>query len=141
MRQLIEDLTRGNVSQVKVVIASVAAALGVYQLFLMAVGYGKLRPRWLGAPAASWTHRAAGDAIVVLVVAVAVACLSYYGLDDDEGVHIAAGTALLVVLGLKIAIIRWWHGLGRLLPALGITVFLLLAVTWLTSAGGYLGED
>jgi hypothetical protein len=30
---------------------------------------------------------------------------------------------------------------GRLLPYLGITVFVLLALTWLTSAGSYLGED
>jgi hypothetical protein len=141
MEQLLEDLTRGNVSQVKVVLASVAAALAVYQVVLMAVGYGKLRLGVLSPAAASWTHRAAGDAIIVVIGLVAVACIGYYGLDDDKTLHIAAGTALLVVLALKIAIIRWWHGLGRLLPLLGITVFLLLAVTWLTSAASYLSDD
>ena len=38
MEQLVEDLTRGNVSQVKFVLTSVVAALAVYQLVLIAVG-------------------------------------------------------------------------------------------------------
>jgi Family of unknown function (DUF6529) len=141
MEQLVEDLTRGNVTQVKVALASVAAALAVYQLVLIAVGYGKVRTPILGSRAASWTHRASGDAIVVLIVLVGLACVAYYGFDDDETVHVVAGIALAVVLALKIAVIRWWHGLGRLLPFLGLTVFVLLALTWLTSAGSYLAED
>lgn len=73
MDQLIDDLTFGNVYEVKTVLASVAAALAVYQLVLIAVGYGKLRPRFLASPAASLTHRASGDVILVLVVVVALA--------------------------------------------------------------------
>ena len=61
MEQLIDDLTFGNVYEVKTVLASVAAALAVYQLVLIAVGYGKVRPRFLGSPAASLTHRGPGD--------------------------------------------------------------------------------
>jgi hypothetical protein len=141
MGQLVEDLTRGNVSQVKFVLTSVVAALAVYQLVLIAVGYGRLRTPLLGPRAASWTHRASGDAIVVLIVLVGLACLAYYGFDDDETLHVVAGTALAVVLAFKIAVIRWWHGLGRLLPYLGVTVFALLALTWLTTVGGYQGED
>ena len=49
MEDLVEDLTRGNVTEVKVVLASVVAALAVYQVVLMSVGYGKLRPPFLGA--------------------------------------------------------------------------------------------
>jgi hypothetical protein len=141
MEQLVEELTRGNVSQVKVVLASVAAALAVYQLVLIAVACGKVRVAVLGSRAASWTHRASGDAIVVLIVLVGLACVAYYGFEDDETLHVVAGTALAVVLAIKVAVIRWWHGLGRLLPYLGIAVFVLLALTWLTSAGSYLGED
>jgi small-conductance mechanosensitive channel len=59
------------------------------------------------------------DAIVVLVAVVALACVSYFGFDDDETLHIAAGTALLAVLALKIAVIRRWHALGRFLPSSG----------------------
>lgn len=139
MEQLIDDLTFGNVYEVKTVLASVAAALAVYQLVLIAVGYGKLRPRFLASPAASLTHRASGDVILVLVVVVALACLAHFGFEDDGGLHAVTGALLLVVLALKVAVIRWWHGLGRLLPVLGSTVFVLLALTWLTSAGHFLG--
>jgi hypothetical protein len=138
MEQLIDDLTFGNVYEVKTVLASVAAALAVYQLMLIAIGYGKLRPRFLASPAASLTHRASGDVIVVLVVIVALACLAHFGFDDDGGLHRFTGALLLGVLALKIAVIRWWHGLGRLLPVLGTCVFVLLALTWLTSAGHFL---
>jgi hypothetical protein len=47
-------------------------------------------------------------------------------------------SALVIVLALKVAVVRWWHGLGRLLPPLGTTVFVLLGITWLTSAGNIL---
>jgi hypothetical protein len=42
------------------------------------------------------------------------------------------------VLALKVVVIRWWHAASRFLPALGITVFALLAVTWASSAGAFL---
>jgi hypothetical protein len=138
MEQLIDDLTFGNVYEVKAVLASVAAALAIYQLVLISVGYGKVRPPFLGSRIASFTHRASGDVIVVLVVVVALACLAHFGFDDDGGLHMVTGFALLVVLGFKIAVIRWWHGLGRLLPILGTCVFVLLALTWFTSAGHFL---
>jgi uncharacterized protein DUF6529 len=138
MEQLIDDLTFGNVYEVKTVLASVAAALAIYQLVLIAVGYGKVRPPFLGWRTASFTHRASGDVIAVLVVVVALACLAHFGFDDDGGLHMVTGFALLVVLAFKIAVIRWWHGLGRLLPILGTSVFVLLALTWLTSAGHFL---
>jgi peptidoglycan/LPS O-acetylase OafA/YrhL len=35
-------------------------------------------------------------------------------------------------------VVRWWQRLERLLPPLGLTVFALFAVTWVTSAGDYL---
>jgi hypothetical protein len=137
MEELIDDLTFGNVFEVKTVLASVAAALAMYQLVLIAVGYGKLRPRFLQSRTASFTHRASGDVIVVLVAIVALLCLAHFGFDDG-GLHMVTGFALLVVLAFKIAVIRWWHGLGRLLPILGTSVFVLLALTWLTSAGHFL---
>jgi hypothetical protein len=40
VEDLVESVTRGNVTEVKVVLASVAVALGAYQLVLIAVGYG-----------------------------------------------------------------------------------------------------
>jgi hypothetical protein len=136
---LIETLTRGNPTEVKVLLASVALGLAVYQLFLIAVGYGKLRPRFLEAAPAARAHRAVGDTIAVLLLVTAVMCIGYFGFEDDAALHMVAAIALLGVLSFKIAVIRWWHSLGRLLPALGISVWVLLALTWLTSAGDFLG--
>ena len=138
MEDLIETLTRGNPTEVKVILASVALALAVYQLALISVGYGKVRPPFLAARPATQTHRAVGDTIAVLLVVVAVMCFGYFGVEGDAALHAAAATALLTMLGLKILVIRRWHAMGRFLPALGISVWLLLALTWLTSAGDFL---
>jgi hypothetical protein len=139
VEDLFEELTRGNVAEVKVVLASIVAALAVYQVVLMAVGYGKLRPPFLSARPASSAHRAIGDAIVLVTVLVALMCLSYFGLmEDDSVLHAVSGALLLVVIAFKIAVIRWWHGLGRYLPVLGLTVLVLFAFTWATSAGDFL---
>jgi hypothetical protein len=60
----------------------------------------------------------------------------------DEGLHAAAGVALAAVLALKILVIRRWHAASRFLPLLGASVFVLLALTWLTAAPDFLaGED
>ncbi len=140
MEDLIETLTRGNPTEVKVVLASVALALALYQLVLIAVGYGKLRPRFLAPGPASKAHRASGDAIVVLLVVVAAMCAGYFGFEDGATAHIAAATALLAVLAAKIAVLRRFHAAGRFLPLLGTSVFVLLLLTWLTSAGEFLAD-
>ena len=140
MEDLVEAITRGNVTEVKVVLASVTLALAAYQVFLMAVGYGKLRLRVLEQGPASATHRAVGDTIVVVAVIVAFMCLAYFGFEDDAGLHAVSGTLLLIVLAFKVAVVRWWHGLGRYLPILGLSVFALFTITWLSSAGDFLGS-
>src|SRR4051794_5195829 len=76
MERLVEELTNGNVTEVKVILATVVMALALYQLLLASVAYGKLRTRLLGSGLASWTHRASGDVALVLAVLVAVACIS-----------------------------------------------------------------
>jgi hypothetical protein len=47
VEDLVESITRGNPTEVKVVLASVVLALACYQLVLIAVGYGKVRTGWL----------------------------------------------------------------------------------------------
>ena len=138
MEDLVETLTRGNVAEVKVLLASIALALGAYQLVLIAVGYGRLRPRFLAGRAASAAHRASGDAIVVLLLVTGAMCLAVYGFEDAG--HGLAGAALLAVLGVKVAVVRRGLGLGRFLPVFGLSVFVLLALAWATSAGGLLAE-
>ncbi len=138
MEQLIEDLTRGNVTEVKVVLASVILALAAYQLLLAAVAYGRLRLPFLAAATASWTHRASGDAIVVLTVLVATACISFYGFEEG-GAHAVFGCVLLGAIALKVLVVRVGGRLSRLLPLLGVSVLALFGLTWLTSAGDFLG--
>jgi hypothetical protein len=149
VEDLIETVTGGHVTAVKIVLASTLLALAVYQAMLMAVGYGKVRPPFLSAASASMAHRAVGDAIVVLVVVVAAFCLGYYGIEDSarDGapgpdarvtLHVVAGFALLGVLALKLFVLHVWHRAQGLLPALGLTVLSLLFIIWLSSAGAFL---
>jgi hypothetical protein len=138
MHELIEDVARGNVAEVKVVLATVVIGLAAYQLVLAAVAFERLRPHFLGSAVASWAHRASGDAILILVAAVAVACVSYYGFEDG-GLHAVAACAALAILAAKVLAVRLGGRLGRLLPLLGLSLFAALALTWLTSAGDFLG--
>lgn len=130
--------TRGNLPDVKVVLASVVAALALYQVLLMGVGYGKLRLRFLGAAPASRAHHAIGDTAVLVVLLTSAACLSYFELEDDNLGHILAASALLVVLAVKIAVVRRWLPGDWLLPWLGSAVLILFLLTWATSAARYL---
>ena len=139
MEGLVEDITRGNVTEVKVILASVALALAVYQVALISVAYGKVRLPFLSALPASSAHRAIGDTIAVILVVVAVMCVSYFGFEENT-LHVVAGISLLTVLALKVAVVRRLHSLSRLLPGLGASVWILLAVTWLTSAGDFLAD-
>ena len=133
-----ERIARGNVTEVKIVLASVALALGVYQLLLIAVDYRKLRLSFLAPRPAGAAHRAAGDAIVVVLVVVGVMCVSYFGVEGDAVLHSVVSSALFAVLGVKILVLRRWRSAGRFLPPLGLTVFTLLVAAWLTSAGSFL---
>ncbi|HET6831845.1 MAG TPA: DUF6529 family protein [Solirubrobacterales bacterium] len=138
METVIQELTRGNATEVKVILASVVAALAVYQVALMAVGYGKVKPRFLGGRAASFAHRAIGDALVVIVVVVAVMCVSYFGIEDDAAVHSGAAVLLLVALAMKVGVVRGLPRLHRFLPVLGLTIWVLIGVVFATSAGDFL---
>ena len=79
--------------------------------------------------------------IAALLVVTAVMCVGYFGFEDENAAQIVSAVALLVVLTFKVLVLRVWTGLGRLLPGLGVTVFVLLALTWATSAGSFLAGD
>jgi Family of unknown function (DUF6529) len=149
MNDLIENLTNGHVTEVKIVLTSVVTALALYQAILMTVGYRKLRLPFLRPKVASRAHRTIGDVIAPITALVGLMCLGYFGIsegidharDGQEGVvalHVVTGFALAAVLTLKIVVVRWWHSLGRFLPYFGISVLTLFVVTWITSAGMYL---
>jgi hypothetical protein len=139
VEDLVENLTRGNPGSVKTVLASVVFALMAYQVVLAAIGYRKLPV--MDAKPAFFTHRASGDMLVVLVAVVAVMCVAAFGLDDDYGTHVIAGFALAAALVAKVSVVRFFPRAGGLLPYLGVTVFVLLAVTWFTAVPGFLSGD
>jgi len=144
MGDLIESLARGNVPEVKAVLATVIVAVGVYQVTLMAIGYGKLRVPVLSAASAALAHRLIGPAIVAVALAVATACLAEDGLEAEDGagiLHAVAGIGVLAALVVKVLIIRRFHGLSRALPLLGVSVLALFALVWATSAPNVIGAD
>lgn len=136
MEEAIESLTRGNVAEVKILLASVVATLALYQVTLMAVGYGKLRLPFLDPGPASTAHRAIGHTIAALAVIVATMCIAYFGFVENTA-HIVVACALLGVLAFKVVVVRWWHSFGHLLPILGVSVLVLFWATWATAAAEY----
>ena len=139
MEDFVESVTRGNTTEVKVVLTSVVATLAIYQAFLMAVGYQKIKLRFLAVGPASWSHRAVGYTLVAIALVVSFFCLAGYGFDEG-GVHAVAGFVVFAILVLKIGVVRRWRALDPWLPALGISVLVLFGVIWATSAGGFLVE-
>ena len=148
MDDFVEEITRGHVTEVKIVLTSIVVALALYQVLLAAVVYGKLKLPFLKGKAASFTHRASGDMIVAVTIAVGIMCLGYFEIQDgieharpgQEGVvttHVVLSFLLFGVIALKIIVLRWWHRMSRFLPVLGLCVLTLFVLTWLTSAGAY----
>ncbi len=140
MEDFFVEITRGNVAEVKVVLAVVVGALAVYQVALMAVGWGTVRVRFLSQAVASRAHRAVGDTVVFVTLFVALACLSYFEF-EDAGPHAVAGVALIAALAVKIAVVRWLTPMQRYLPYIGGAVFALFVLTAATSAGEFLFDD
>ena len=138
MEELAASLTRGNVPEVKIVLASLVAMLALYQVTLIAVGYGRLKLPFLRPLPAAKAHRAIGDSIVVMTVTVAFLCIAWFGFEDDAALHIGLALALFAVLAFKIAIVRGVFDLGHLLPALGISVLVLFWATWFSAAAEHL---
>lgn len=137
---LLADDPSPEVAAVKVVLATVVLGLAGYQAVLAAVVYGRLRSLGLARRVAARAHRLVGATTTALMVAVGAVCLSAYDVGDavedggSAGVHAVAGSALLALLAVKIVVVHLGRRAGRALPALGIAVLGLVAVTWTTSA-------
>ncbi len=142
MERVWDDLLALTV--LKMTLATVLVTLAVYQVVLMAVGYGKLRPPFLAPAAASRAHRAIGDTAVALAFGVGAICIVKFDVGEalSEGGHSAAhvvvGSALLALLVVKVAVVRLGVRRPGVLPVLGGTVLGLFVATWATSALVYL---
>jgi hypothetical protein len=149
VEDVVEMVTGGHVTEVKIVLTSIVTALAAYQVLLMTVGWGKIRLPFLSPKAASFTHRSAGDTVAAITLIVAGMCYGYFGIEHgieharrgEEGrvlLHVIVGFALLGALTFKIAVVRWIRPLQRFLPVIGSAVFTLFVAMWVSSAAAYL---
>jgi hypothetical protein len=129
-----------QVTLFKVLVSTVVVSLAVYQTLLMAVVYGRLPVPFLARRVATRTHRLVGDVAALLALLVAAVCVTGYEAADalEEGgrpaLHVVAGSAVLVVLAVKVVVVRRSRRAGRFLPLLGLSVLGLFLLTWVTSA-------
>jgi hypothetical protein len=84
MEDFADAITQSNIPQVNTVLTSVITALAVYQVAMMAVGWGKVKLPFLKPRAASFAHRSVGDVIVPIALLVGWICYAYYGFDDEQ---------------------------------------------------------
>ena len=106
---------------------------------LAAVAYGWLRLPFLERGSAAWTHRASGDTILVLTVVIAIMCIGYSGFEDG-GAHSVVATILLGAVrhqGAGGPLRR--QAQPRCCRCSGVSLLILFGITWLTSAGDFLG--
>jgi hypothetical protein len=121
----------------KVWLATAAAALAVFQALSAAKLYGKLGaghgPKWLGR-----LHRATGTTAFLLTIPVAYHCLWALGFqaagEPRVLVHGLLGCVFFGALAAKVLVVRSRGLPGWALPIAGGTVFTALIGVWLTSA-------
>jgi hypothetical protein len=121
----------------KVWLATVVAALAIFQVSSAAKFYGRLGrgygPRWLGR-----AHRASGSLAFLLTIPVAYHCLWALGFEaaaDVRGiVHGLLGSAFFGALAAKVLLVRSRGIPAWALPVAGGIVFTSLIGVWLTSS-------
>jgi hypothetical protein len=129
-----------SVIAMKVWLALVVGALALLQLVSALWMYGKL-----GRPAPSWlgsVHRLTGLAALIVSLPVAFSCLygiGFYTGDVRVLLHSTAGCLLYGAFVVKVAGLHL-RGPSWLVPVAGGTVFTLLVLIVLTSAGWYLSS-
>lgn len=121
----------------KVWLATLAAAIAVFQVLSAARFYAKLGisrgPRWLGR-----LHRATGTTAFLLTVPVAYHCLWALGFQVEAEpravAHSLLGTLFFGALSAKVLLVRSRSLPGWALPVAGGVVFTALVGLWLTSS-------
>ena len=124
--------------QMKIWFTRAAASLAVLQLASGLWINGRIRlprrpPSWF--PIA---HRSSGALAVLLAVPVAYDCVAAFGFHTESPRVILHGSAGLVLFGAFVAKVVTVQRRRRppwLIPAAGLTLFVALALLWLTSIG------
>lgn len=124
---------------VKAWLATVAAALGVVQLYSSLTIYGKL-PRFGSGAVIGFLHRWSGRAAVVVSVPVAVQCLYALGFQDFNTrglIHSFLGCFFYGAFVAKMLLLQRKDTPRWALPVAGGLAFASLAGIWLTAGLWY----
>jgi hypothetical protein len=134
----LNDVTGGNLLFWKVVAATIVFLGAGTQVFFAARMYGKAGS---GSQEASATvHRWIGRITLTLGIAVAISCIAGPAGPVTPAralFHSIFGTAVLVAIVGKFAILRVLRKGEKWLPVFGTTLFLCFAAVWATSVADY----
>lgn len=127
----------GSLIEMKVVLTTAAAALGIVQVGTALRMYGRIG-RGRPSRAVARTHRISGVTAVVLTLPVAFQCLWALGFGTYSTrvlLHSLLGCVFYGVFVTKMLVLRSERVPAWALPWLGGTLFTVLVGVWLTSAG------
>jgi hypothetical protein len=124
--------------------ATVAMALGLFQLYSALRMFRKLMPT---RPIPTWlplAHRMSGFMAVAFSIPVAYHCLWSLGFQDGpmrQVVHSVAGCFFYGTFFTKVVVVRARNTPAWALPLVGGALFTALVVVWLTSAGWFFSSS
>ena len=116
-------------------------ALGAIALVLMLKVYGSAKPSPLTPKLMRW-HKWAGRAFVLLYLVMVVVMIAkaadYAAFNALQSLHLSLAIALFPLLAIKIFIVRRLPKLQTMLPAMGITIFVITVVMVTLGLGPFL---
>jgi hypothetical protein len=124
--------------EMKVWFTRAAAVLACFQLLSGLRIYGRIRiprrvPGWF-----RFVHRGSGGVAVLLAVPVGYDCVAAFGFHIGSArvvLHSAIGFVLFGAFAAKVVAVQRRRRPSWLIPAAGVTLFLALALLWVTSLG------
>ena len=128
----------GIPGDMKIWFTRAAAVLACFQLLSGLRIYGRIRvphrvPGWFGL-----AHRCSGGLAVLLAVPVGFDCVAAFGLHIGSArvvLHSVIGFVLFGAFAAKVVAVQRRRRPSWLIPAAGVTLFLALALLWVTSLG------
>ena len=125
----------------KSIMSLIFLAAGIVSVLSMLALMGRAE-RKVSGPTLRRIHRTAGVIFLILTLVISYVCIKYLasfggGLTARPVFHAVLALALFIVLLLKITIVRFYREFLRIVPTLGLTVFVLAFLVVGTSAGYY----
>jgi len=136
----LNDITGGELLLWKVVLSTIVFALAGLQVAMAARFWGVTGFPGMSPGAAASVHRWSGRAAILIAVVVGVACLAGpAGATSPTRValHTVFGSVLFAVLAAKFLLLKVVPSAERLLPVVGVALFLSFAAIWATSVADY----